>query len=229
MPPDQQERKALFRCRETTVRDTTRTINRVRSFLYFFGIEVPDKFKSKTYISRSFLTWLSSIRLSTDSGNESLREYLNHLNYFRQRTLYITNKLKEEIIKQYQSAYTSMLTVPGIGPITAIGILAETGDLQRFKNPDEFTSYLGLIPSEHRSGDTVYGVSIQPRCNMHLRPLLIEAAWFAIRKCPALLEYYKKHVGSNNKKAIVKVARKLSLIAKSVSINGTSYHSYHNK
>ena len=117
-----------------------------------------------------------------------------------------------------------MLTIPGIGPITAMGLLAELGDLTRFKNPDEFASYLGLIPSEYRSGDTVYGVSIQPRCNMHLRPLLIEAAWFSIRKCPALLDYYKKHVGKNNKKAIVKVARKLALIMKSVSINQTPYH-----
>lgn len=229
MPPEQQERKALFRCREATVKDVARTINRLRSFLYLFGIDIPERFKNKTYISKPFIAWISSIQLSTQCGNDSIKEYLNHLMYFRDRVLHITNKLKEEIINHYQSAYTAMLTVPGIGPVTAMGILAETGDLNRFKNPDEFASYLGLIPSEHRSGDTTYSLNIQPRCNKHLRPLLIEAAWFSIRKCPALLEYYKKHVGKNNKKAIVKVARKLALIAKYVSINHTNYQSFYMK
>jgi transposase len=227
MSPQEQERKALFRCREVTVRDATRTVNRLRSFLYFFGIEVPDKFKNKTYISKPFLAWVSSLRLSTECGNESLQEYIHHLMYYRDRVLQITNSLKEEIVGYYKSAYTCMLTVPGVGPVTAMAVLAEIGDLARFKDPDEFASYLGLIPSEHRSGDTVYGLKIQPRCNMHLRPLLIEAAWFSIRKCPAFLEYYKKHVGKNNKKAIVKVARKLALVLKSVSLNQTAYQSYY--
>ena len=55
MSPEQQERKALFRCREATVKDAARTVNRLRSFLYFFGIEVPERFKNKTYISKPFI------------------------------------------------------------------------------------------------------------------------------------------------------------------------------
>lgn len=227
MSHEHQERKALFRCREATVRDATRTVNRVRSFLYLFGIEVPDKFKNKTYISKPFLAWLSSLRLSTNCGNDSLAEYIHHLMYYRDRVLNVTSRLKEEILRHYQSAYTCMLTVPGVGPITAMGLLAEIGDLGRFKNPDEFASYLGLILAEHRSGDTSYAENIQPRCNMHLRPLLIEAAWFSIRKCPALLEYYKKHVGTNSKKAIVKVARKVALILKAVSLSEQPYKPYY--
>jgi transposase len=223
MTPEQQERKALFRCREASVKDTTRTVNRLRSFLYLFGIDIPERFKNKTYISKPFIAWISAVQLKTQCGKDTLNEYINQLLYHRNRVLFITNKLKEEIMGQYNSSYTCMLTVPGIGPVTAMAILAEIGDLTRFNNPDEYASYLGLIPSEHRSGDTTYGMVIQPRCNMHLRPLLIEAAWFSVRKCPSLLAYYKKHVGKNNKKAIVKVARKLALILKSVAINNTVY------
>ena len=71
---------------------------------------------------------------------------------------------------------------------------------------------------QNSSGERVYSTHIQPRCNTHLRPLLIEAAWTAIRRCPVLLAYYRKHAGKNNKKAIVKVAKKLVLIAKAVAL-----------
>jgi len=53
---------------------------------------------------------------------------------------------------------------------------------------------------------------------------LIEAAWVAIRKCPFLLAYYKKHVARDNKKAIIKVAAKLALITLAVMRNKTTYN-----
>jgi len=58
---------------------------------------------------------------------------------------------------------------------------------------------------------------MQPRCNRHLRPLLIEASWTAVKKDRNLFAYYSKHAVKNSKKAIVKVARKLALIAKGVA------------
>lgn len=154
-----------------------------------------------------------------------MQQYLEELIYQRKQLLLITRKLRKAVIDHYQESYASLLTVPGIGSITAMALLAETGDLNRFKDPDQFTSYLGLTPGEQSSGETIYNIRIQPRCNKHLRPLLIEAAWVAIRRCPVLLAYYKKHVGRNNKRAIVKVARKLALIAKAVAVNKTTYQS----
>jgi transposase len=225
MPLEQQERRALYRCREAMVKDATRSINRVRSLLLFFGIEIPEEFKDKEYISKRFIDWISKINLATQEGVDTLQYYLNNLVYQRKQVLQVTKKLRHSVIVNFKESYTSLLTVPGIGPITAMGILAETGDLNRFKNPDEFSSYLGLVPSEHSSGDTTHSAHLQPRCNTHLRPLLIEASWLAIRTCPTLLAYYRKHVGKNNKKAIVKVARKLALIAKAVAINKKPYQS----
>ena len=48
-----------------------------------------------------------------------------------------------------------------------------------------------------------------PRNNKILRSYMIEAAWVAIRKDPALQAYYRKHLGKNPKRIVVKVARKL--------------------
>lgn len=223
MPVHLQEQRALFRCRQAKVKDVTRCINRLRSMLIFFGIDVPLEFRDKEYISKNFVNWLNKAQLQTQQGTEVLRQDINDLIYHRQQLLLITRKLRNAIIAQYKQSYYSMLTVPGIGSITAMALLAETGDLNRFKNPDEFASYLGLIPGEHSSGETLHHINIQPRCNTHLRPLLIEAAWQAIRKCPVLLAYYKKHAGKNSKKGIIKVARKLALIAKAVSLKQSSY------
>jgi transposase len=223
MPFDQQERRALFRCRQAKVKDVTRCNNRLRSLLHYAGVVLPEQFRDKEYISQNFLSWLSNLELATCEGTTALHHYVEELKYQRQQLLYITRKLKQAIIKHYKESYSSLLTVPGIGPITSIALLTETGDLNRFNNPNEFASYLGLIPNEQSSGENIYSSYIQPRCNRYLRPLLIEAAWSAIRYCPVLLAYYKKHVGKNNKKAIVKVARKLSLIAKAVALNKTVY------
>jgi transposase len=223
MSAEQQQRRALFRLREMKVRDVTRCNNRLRSFLYYFGIELPSQFTNKKHISNRFLTWLTSINTLTPEGKVTLDRFIADLTYHRKELYQLTNSLKESVAVNYKEQYSSLLTVPGFGAITSIALLAETGDLARFDDPDQFASYLGLMPAEHSSGQTVHSTRIQPRCNTHLRPILIEAAWVAIRRCPFLLAYYKKHVAKNNKKAIIKVARKLALIAKAVALNRSNY------
>ena len=223
MAADQQERRALYRLRESKVKDVTRCTNRLRSFLYYFGIQLPEQFRDKEHISNHFLNWLGTLKTITAQGTDTLNQYIGELTYQRGQLLIITRKLRQAIISHYKESYASLMTVPGIGSITAMALLAETGDLSRFKEPDQFVSYLGLRPGEQSTGDTVYSIGIQPRCNKHLRPLLIEAAWVAIRRCPVLLAYYRKHAGKNNKKAIVKIARKLALVAKAVALTKTVY------
>jgi transposase len=223
MPVEQQELRALFRCRETKVRDVTRCTNRLKAMLYYFGVEVPDAFKEKQHVSRNFLAWLRNLEMCTPEGTRTLQYKLGDLERHRQELLELTRELKTAILQRYQDSYTCLMSVPGIGAITAMGLLAETGDLGRFKDPDDFAAYLGLTPSEHGTGDTIYHVGLQPRCNKHLRPLLIEAAWVAIRRCPFFLAYFKKHAHRDSKKAIVKVARKLALTAKAVALTKTKY------
>jgi transposase len=223
MPPDQQERRALFRCREARVKDVTRCNNRLRGFLNYFGVQVPEAFSQKQHISQNFLSWLKNLELLTAEGTATLHLYLEELIYQRRQLLLITKRLKESVMQHYKESFASLLSIPGIGSITSMAILTETGDLNRFGHPDEFAAYLGLMPSERSSGDHIYHKGLQPRCNSHLRPLLIEAAWVAIRRCPVFLSYFKKHAGIDSKKAIVKVARKLALTAKTVALKKTKY------
>ena len=217
MPRGGQELKSLFRFRQAKTRDLTRTTNRVKSFLLYLGVSLSQAFEGKEYLSSKVLIWLSQLELASEAGKITLNRYIDDLIYHRGQLLKITQALRKQVQMKYSEPYQCLLSVPGIGPITAIALLAEIGDFNRFDNPAEYCSFLGLIPWENSSGEHVHTKGMQPRCNKYLRPLIVEASWIAIRKEPYLLSYYRKHALKNSKHAIIKVARKLALIARAVA------------
>ena len=217
MPRGQQELRSLFRFREAKVRNLTRTINRLKSFLSYYGVRFSLAFEGREYISSKVLTWLSKVELASEAGKMTLKRYIDDLMYHRGQLLKTTKALRMEIQAGYLEPYRCLLSVPGIGAITSIALLAEIGDFNRFDNPREYCSFIGLIPWEDSSGDSMHTKGVQPRCNKHLRPLIVEASWTAIRKEPILLKYYRRHAIKNSKHTIIKVARKLALIAKGVA------------
>lgn len=214
MSRQQQEFRALFRLRESKARDVVRAINRLKACLLYFGIDYSTKFEG--YISARTITWLRKLHMTNEAGTFTLKKYIDDLVHQRSELGKITKGLRSRAKKDYILPYKCLLSVPGIGFTTAIGLLAEIGDFSRFKDPAEYCSFLGLIPWQHSSGDSIQIKGIQPRCNKHLRPLLVEASWFAIRNDSGLLKYYRKHANKNSRHAIIKVARKLALIAKGV-------------
>jgi transposase len=72
---------------------------------------------------------------------------------------------------------TALQAVRGIDLVTAVTIIAEIGDLQRFTNPRELMAYIGLVPSERSTGDTHKRGSITKAGNRRVRRVLVEAAW----------------------------------------------------
>ena len=65
----------------------------------------------------------------------------------------------------------------GVDLITAVGFLAETGDLARFEHPRQLMAYLGLVPSERSTGERVNRGAITKAGNTRARRFLIESAW----------------------------------------------------
>jgi transposase len=65
----------------------------------------------------------------------------------------------------------------GVSLIVATTTVAEVGDLNRFEHPTELMSHLGLVPSEHSSGEKTRRGSITKTGNGHVRRVLVEAAW----------------------------------------------------
>jgi transposase len=222
---EQQELRSLFRLRESKVKDVVRAINRLKGHLMFLGIEIPDTVTQKESITIKVLKWLDNLELASEAGTICLKQYMEALKYQRAQLCQITKLLRNQMRTIYDQPYKRLLTVPGIGSIISMAFLAEIGDFSRFDDPDSYCSYLGLTPWNDSTGENIRTKGIQPRCNRHLRPLIIEASWTAIRNAPELLAYYRKHASKNNKHAIIKVARRLVLIARAVVLKNQDYQS----
>src|SRR4051812_14283489 len=69
------------------------------------------------------------------------------------------------------------MTLRGIDQLSAITLVSELGDFKRFMHARDLMSYLGLVPSEHTSGNQRKLGAITKTGNNHARRMLIEAAW----------------------------------------------------
>lgn len=108
-----------------------------------------------------------------------------------------------------------LLTIPGIGLVTAAGLVAVVGDVHRFGRPAKLVSYLGLDPRVRQSGDRpAIGGHISRQGQAHARGLLTEAAHSAIRAPGPLAGFHARlRARRGGGVAIVAVARKLAVIA----------------
>ena len=88
------------------------------------------KFDNATWI-REMTTWLGNLEWKYPTGNSSLQSKLRHLSFVRQEWLDINIELQQYITMHFKSDFQLLMTIPGIGPIIAIGILAELGDMKR--------------------------------------------------------------------------------------------------
>jgi len=139
--------------------------------------------------------------------------HVRQLEDIRQRRLELLRRIrliaKEEPLKKQMILIKS---IPGIGEITAIRFLSEIIDIHRFKNADHLAAFMGIIPMCHKSGNDKAedNGSITQRANRLLRCALIEVAWVAVTRDPALALAFENYCKRMKKTAaIVKIARKL--------------------
>jgi transposase len=103
-----------------------------------------------------------------------------------------------------------LMTIPAVGPITALTWALEVGDVQRFSSIKKAVSYCGLCGSEKSSGNTVQRTPLSKQRNKYLQTTLIEAAKMAPRNSPELAMLYDKEKQKGNaNRATLAVARKL--------------------
>jgi len=119
---------------------------------------------------------------------------------------------KDPELRQSVSLLTS---IPGIGWIVATHLVARLGDWRQIDNVRQIAGFLGLVSSEHSTGDRENRGPITRTGDSRLRNKLIQSAWTAIRKDPELRVFYRRVYQRHPKKvaprkAIVAVARKLT-------------------
>ena len=202
----------LLRLRDNLTKEITRTKHKLKSFLLFHGIDIPEEFESgsKSW-TKVFVKWVEQIQMPEASGKFAIDIYLEEGKN--------KQKLKAETIQQikilsestfYRENIGLLRSVPGIGLITAMEILTELENINRFANFDQLCSYVGLIPSTHSSGEKERIGNITRRGHSILRTSLIESAWIAIRRDPAMLMAHTENCKRmKSTKSVIKIARKL--------------------
>ena len=206
------EDRSLIRMRRILVKDLTRYKNRIKSKLYFFGIEFPEQFTRDRFSwSNRFMNWLSQLELNRESGTESLRILVEQAKFLRSDLLEVNMKVRKLLQNEYyRERINLLLSIRGIGLTTAMIILTEIEDIHRFDNQEKLASYVGLTPTSHSSGDKDIHGEMVNRGNKFLKSAIIESAWIAARVDPVLhMDFinYSKRMKKN--KAIVRIARKL--------------------
>jgi len=206
------ELRGLVRYRRSLVKDINRNKTRIKAFLHFHGIKIPNELESASrHWSSNFSSWLETIRLTTSFGHTVITNTLKTVHLLRAVLLTINKELR--IIAKsnnYVNKVNCLTSIPGIGLITALSFLSELEDINRFKCLDKLSSYVGLVPTTNSSGESEKVGNITPRSNKYLRGMLIESAWIAARIDPAMALAYNnlcKRMKAN--KAIVRIAKKL--------------------
>lgn len=201
-----------MRSRHTIVKEIRRSKQRIKSLLYFQGIKYPDKFAEEgNHWSKNFIKWLESIIFENESGKQGLQIHIKTLKHHRELLLGATRQIRAlSKSDHYREHVENLMSIPGIGMLTAMNLLTELETITRFKNFNHLCSFVGLVPSTDSSGDNDVTTGITPRKNSSLRAALIESAWVAIRNDPALMSsYLQRCKRMTSTRAIIGTAKKL--------------------
>ena len=127
--------------------------------------------------------WLSRIELPDPCERLVLEEYLEGVRSLELRRGRLDAAIAERAKGPDLAPVVSALScLRGISTVTAFSIAVEVGDFARFPTARAFMSYLGLVPSESSSGESVSRGKITRTGNGHVRTLLVESAWHHARR-----------------------------------------------
>jgi transposase len=196
--------KELLRHRSRLVRDATRMKNRIHMLLMKNNFQSPfsDLFGVKG------LRYLKEIDLP-DYHRQQVETYLLLYQKLQEQIEPLTKTVRA-LAKENHTAKL-LMTIPGIGPITAMFILAEVDDISRFRSYRNLASYAGLVPSLDASAGKDKRGRITKQGSRYLRTALVEAAQAAARmkNCRLRIFFRRRIVKAGYQKAIVATAHKI--------------------
>ncbi len=173
--PDQEQLRDLVRSREDVRVDLTRIRNRIGKFLLRRELYPPQHAESWGVLHRK---WLQQLRFEDRASELVFQDAMQAHDILVARREQLERALAEIAASSPWSRTVARLRcLRGIDTLSALGLVAEVGDFRRFVHPRFLSSYLGLVPSEHWSGDKRRQGGITKAGSKHARRLLVEAAW----------------------------------------------------
>jgi len=203
IPPKNIRRlREITRLRKIAAKQRIQTENRLHALLTKRGIFLPKKTLCK-----------SSFEFLKEKKEYPIDEYLEIIEYQRQREKEIEKRI-EKIAENNKEA-TILVSFSGIGPIRAVEVIAEVGEIDRFPTADKLCSYAGLVPSIKQSGSSLRFGRLMQQASKSLKHAFVQIAWSLVRtkESNRLQEFYKKLSKKKGKqKAICATARKICCV-----------------
>ena len=166
--PDQQALQGIHRVRQQLIQTRTQRINLARALASEFGVSLPRGTASVTTKFRAKADQLPGLLTAT------FMTVIDDIEIHQKQVEQLDNDLAQ-IAKQHNLA-TRLMSIPGIGVITATALIASVPDIHRFKRGRRFAAWLGITPREHSSGNTQRLGRISKQGNGYLRTMIIHGA-----------------------------------------------------
>jgi transposase len=228
---EQQALQGLHRTRSLWMGTRTSRINALRGFCREFGISVATG-------SRNGIEQISRVLADPHSAVPALIRgtmalLVEEIRLLEARIAQLERELTE--LARHSPACTTLLSIPGIGLLTATAMVAATsGSVQHFRDARHFASWFGLTPKEYSSGSTRTLGRISKRGDRYLRMLLTHGARAVLRAASVAQSAGRQLDGlrqwalavqarSNHNKAACAVANKLARICYATLRDGQSY------
>ena len=137
-----------------------------------------DRRYPATTWTEAHMTWIRAQKFEHEAHNRVLVDYVHAVEQGAARIGQLSKDIAELVEQWSQKPLVQALqAMRGIRLLTAVTLVAEIGDFSRFARPSQLMAYLGLVPSEHSSGESVRRGGITRTGNKHARTALIESAW----------------------------------------------------
>ena len=217
---EQQGLQGLHRIRSLWMGTRTSRINALRGFCREFGITISQG-------SRLGVEQISRVLADPKTGvpeliRGAMKLLIEEIRLLEARIAQIERELT--VLARQSSACTTLLSIPGVGLLTATAMIASTsGNVTHFKSARHFASWLGLTPREYSSGNSRYLGRISKQGDRYLRMLLTHGARSVLRAATVAQQVGKTLDGlrswatavqgrTNHNKATCALANKLARI-----------------
>jgi transposase len=168
----------LVRAREAARLDRMRDRHRLSKFCLRHGLRLPGVSWGVTR-----RRWLAEQRFGFADQQQAFDSYLHALDLVDARITALERAISESAEEgPWRELVGRLRCLRGVDTLTALGLVTEIGDFERFASAEELMAFVGLVPTEHSSGERRRQGSITKVGNAHVRRLLVESAWHARRR-----------------------------------------------
>jgi transposase len=221
---EQQDIQSLHRIRSQAVARRTALANQIRGLLMEYGIVIP---KGISHVRSQIPSIMEDAENAiTFLFREMLSELYDEMVHLDERVSKFEIKLSA--IAAQNEDCQRLLSIPGIGLLTATALIAAIGDINVFKNGRELAAWLGLVPRQHSTGGKPTLLGISKRGDSYLRTLLIHGGRTVVRVADKYQDRRNRWVSEIEKRrgkniSAVAVANKNARIAWALLSKKTTY------